>query len=176
MKVICISGKAGHGKDTIAELMKEHLIRQGKSVLVTHYADLVKYICKQFFGWNGLKDVNGRQLLQNVGTDVVRSQNPNYWVDFVIGILTMFSDKWEYVLIPDCRFPNEIEKMKQDGFNVITLRIVRSNYRSSLTNEQKNHPSETALDNYNFDYTIYNNDSLVTLDHQVVALLEQIDE
>lgn len=50
MKVILISGKARHGKDTTAGFLKNALEADGSSVLVAHYGDLVKYVCKTFFG------------------------------------------------------------------------------------------------------------------------------
>lgn len=156
MKVICISGKARHGKDTAAIQLENELKNKGYKVLVAHYADLLKYICKTFFGWNGEKDEEGRRILQYVGTDVIRQQMPNYWVDFIISILTLFKNEWDYVLIPDCRFPNEIERLKESGINTCTLRIERENFVSDLTEEQMNHISETALDNFKFDYVIKN--------------------
>lgn len=145
MQLILISGKAGHGKDTLAGFLKECMEADGKKVLITHYGDLLKYICKQFFGWDGQKDEKGRTLLQYVGTDIIREQKPNYWVDFIAGILRMFKDEWDYVLIPDVRFPNEIEGMKE--FNPKHIRIIRPGF-NMLTKEQQKHPSETALDNY----------------------------
>lgn len=69
MKIVCISGKAQHGKDTTAKLLEEILEAQGNRVLIAHYGDLVKYVCKTFFGWDGKKDEKGRTLLQRVGTD-----------------------------------------------------------------------------------------------------------
>lgn len=51
MKVICISGKAQNGKDTTAGFMKEILEARGNRVLIAHFGDLVKYICKTFFDW-----------------------------------------------------------------------------------------------------------------------------
>lgn len=56
MKIVCISGKAQHGKDTTAKLLEEILEAQGNRVLIAHYGDLVKYVCKTFFGWDGKKD------------------------------------------------------------------------------------------------------------------------
>ena len=106
MKVICISGKARHGKDTLAGILKNHLEDQGNRVLIAHFGDLVKYICEKFFDWDEQKDERGRTLLQYVGTDVVRTQEPNFWTDFIKKVLTLFPDEWDYVLIPDCRFPN----------------------------------------------------------------------
>ena len=59
MKVICISGKAGHGKDTFAGFLKKSLEEQYKRVLITHYGDLIKYVCEKFFEWDGMKDEKG---------------------------------------------------------------------------------------------------------------------
>lgn len=158
MKIVCISGKARHGKDTAANYMKKKLELSGKKVLIAHYADLLKYICKTIFNWNGVKDENGRQLLQYVGTDVIREQNPDYWVEFIISILDLFYGDWDYVLIPDCRFPNEVERLKEAEFDVTAVKIVRDDFKSELTPEQQNHKSETAMDEFEFDYVIHNKD------------------
>jgi hypothetical protein len=48
MKVCCISAKARHGKDTAAAMMAEYLEKQGYRVLITHFADLLKFICTKF--------------------------------------------------------------------------------------------------------------------------------
>lgn len=155
MKIICISGKAGSGKDYVASALKEKLEYRGNKVLIAHYADLLKYILKTFFQWDGQKNVYGRNLLQHVGTDVIRQQDENYWVNFLKGIFTLFNQEWEYILLPDARFPNEIDVMK-DAFHCVSIRINRE-YESSLTEEQSQHESETALDDYNFDYEFDNN-------------------
>lgn len=145
MKVICISGKAQHGKDTTAAILKKCLEERGNRVLVTHYADLLKYICKSFFGWDGVKDDNGRHILQYVGTDVIRQKAPDYWVDFIANFLNIFDNEWDWVLIPDTRFPNEVDKMAE-RFGAMHIRVVRPGFISPLTTEQQNHPSEVALD------------------------------
>ena len=117
MKIVCISGKAQHGKDTTAKLLEEILEAQGNRVLIAHYGDLVKYVCKTFFGWDGKKDEKGRTLLQRVGTDKIRAVSPDYWVDFIVSILDIFCDEWDYVLIPDTRFPNEYEIYETYGMD-----------------------------------------------------------
>ena len=171
MKVVCISGKAQHGKDTTAGMMKTALESMGHTVLIAHYGDLVKYVCRTFFGWNGEKDAYGRSLLQKIGTDIVREQRPNYWVDFVKDMLSMFPNEWDFVLIPDSRFPNEIDGLKQSGFNVIHLRVRRENFESPLTTEQQNHPSETALDHVVPDFLIVNDGTLDDLYNKVCNLV-----
>lgn len=173
MKVILFSAKAQNGKDASADILKELLEQDRNKVLITHYADLLKYICKTFFNWDGKKDDVGRSILQKVGTDVIRKDFPNYWVQFVSDVLLMFPNEWDYVLIPDCRFPNEITVMN-GLFDTMTVRVNRINYESNLTEEQKKHISETALDNYQFDYYIDSKSGLDNLRKEVVKLYEYI--
>lgn len=163
MKIILISGKARHGKDTTAQFLRELLEQRGKRVLICHYGDLVKYVCKTFFGWNGEKDEAGRSLLQRVGTDVIRKQCEDYWVRFVLEVLGFFPNEWDYVLIPDCRFPNEIHLPGFVAFDTVHIRVVRPDFDNGLTPEQKAHPSETALDDSKPDFVFCNNGSLCEL-------------
>jgi hypothetical protein len=172
MKVILFSGKATSGKDYAANILKELIERDNKKVLICHYADLLKYICKTFFSWDGVKDEVGRSKLQYVGTDTIRKQNPDYWVKFISDFLKMFPNEWDVVIIPDCRFPNEITQMLLDGWNVFTVRVNRLNYESPLTEEQQNHPSETALDGYQFDYYIDSESGLDKLEVEVKKMYE----
>lgn len=165
MKIVCISGKAQHGKDTTAGYLKEYLEANGKIVLIAHYGDLVKYICKTFFSWDGKKDEKGRTLLQHIGTDRIRAKNGDYWVAFIASILEFFPDKWGYVIIPDCRFPNEIEYLEERFDEVVHIRVVRNNpgWTSPLTEEQQGHYSEVALDGYSYDYLVENHFGLTEL-------------
>lgn len=163
MKIITISAKAKCGKDYTAGILKKRLEERGAKVLVAHYADLLKYIMTAFFNWNGKKDEIGRTKLQYVGTDVIRKKQPDYWVNFLCGIFEMFPEEWDYILIPDTRFRNENEVLKEKGFDVTTVRVRRPNFDNGLTSEQKKHESEVALDNYDFDYYIVNmgDDSII---------------
>ena len=167
MRVYAISGHAQNGKDTVANMMAQKLRERGKKVLIAHNADLLKYICRTYFGWDGVKDENGRHILQYVGTDIVRQKAPSFWVDFIISILTLFDTMWDVVLIPDTRFPNEVEELKKHGFDVKHIRVIRPCFDSPLTQEQQNHPSETALDDTAPDYTVLNSGGLEYLDELI---------
>lgn len=174
MVIVGISGKAGFGKDTAAQIMKDELEAVGKSVRILHYADLLKWMCKTYFDWNGEKDDKGRTLLQHVGTDVIRQQQPDFWVDWIIQILEFFPDLADCILIPDCRFPNELEALTtafKDRFPVKHFRIVRPNYKSQLSLEQQQHPSETSLDNYPYD-VLLENTSLDELRKQIQNIVK----
>lgn len=174
-KIICISGKARHGKDTVAEYLRNFLKEKDLRVAVIHNGDLVKFVCSQLFGWDGEKDEKGRHLLQYVGTDVVRRQRPDYWVNFIIDLLGLFPNEWDFVIIPDCRFPNEIDRFIEAGFKTYHFRVNRPNFDSDLTEEAKKHISETALDNFVYDVMINNNGGLNSLKYHCEILADVLE-
>lgn len=156
-KIITISGSAQHGKDTFASFLSKALESRGKKTLVIHYADVLKFVAKQWYGWDGVKDDKGRTLLQYLGTDVFRKNRPDCWVTIVKELILGMGDTIDFVLIPDCRFPNEIEVVKEinpDDF--MCIKVFRPNFDNGLSEEQKNHKSETALNGFNFDLRIIN--------------------
>lgn len=153
MKIILISGKAEAGKTTAANIIKYYLCGIGKRAAIVPYGQYVKDTAKMIFGWDGQKDENGRQLLQWWGTDVVRKKNENFWVNTVMRLAAVLDGEIDYLIIDDCRFPNEIDLWK-DEYGYLTLRIERPGHENALNAEQRKHPSETALDDYEFDVTI----------------------
>ena len=153
MKIILISGKAEAGKTTAANIIKCYLCGIGKRAAIVPYGQYVKDTAKMIFGWNGQKDENGRQLLQWWGTDVVRKKSENFWVNTVMRLAAVLDGEIDYLIIDDCRFPNEVELWK-DEYGYLTLRIERPGHENALNDEQRKHPSETALDDYEFDVTI----------------------
>ena len=93
-------------------------------------------------------------------------------------------------IITDMRFPNELEAIKSRGG--ITIRVNRPKppcgdvqfngtqeeweelvKRNKEQNAKFNHPSETALDNSEFDYTIDNNGTIEDLIHTVSLILKR---
>ena len=173
-KFICISGKAQNGKDTSARLLCSYLEQKGNRVLIVHYADLLKYICRNWFGWNGEKDNFGRTLLQKVGTDVVRNKRPDFWVDFILDVVNLFENEWDYIIIPDTRFPNELYKIKESGYPMTHIRVVRKDFESPLSPEQQAHASEVALDNEVPDILLVNEGTLDKLNSAIVEIVKQL--
>lgn len=173
-KFICISGKAQNGKDTTAEIIWSELQLNGKTAQIAHYADLVKYVCKTWFDWDGVKDEAGRTILQRVGTDIVRSKRPDFWVDFILDIVDLFEGEWDYIIIPDTRFPNELSKIRDSGYPLTHIRVVRKDFNSPLSEEQQSHISETALDEEVPDILIINDGSLENLTLKVREIVKQL--
>lgn len=62
-KVYLISGYAGAGKDTFFSEVEKLIPAQRIS-----FADPLKKIARDVFGWNGEKDIVGRQLLIDIGS------------------------------------------------------------------------------------------------------------
>ena len=171
MRVITISGKAEAGKDFTASILKEKLEDIGKKVIIVHYADYLKFLAKQYFGWDGTKSEEGRKILQWLGTDLVRNRQPDFWVDTVCRLLSVLQDDYDFALIPDCRFPNEIYKMKECFTDTVSLRVVRLDHENALTEEQRKHPSETALDDYTTDYVFYAKSGREPVEKQVFEFI-----
>jgi len=74
-------------------------------------------------------------------------------------------------VITDARFPNEIERVHEKlgkKCDIISLRVERP----SLPINNNAHISETALDDYFFDYTIINDGTKKELKEKVKEFLE----
>lgn len=154
--IVTFSGKAGHAKDTSANFLKEHLETVGLRVLRVNMADFLKYLAKQYMGWDGNKDEVGRTLLQTLGTEKVRHRFPDMWVDTVINIAKIYEDDYDVVAIGDVRFHNEVERWNEEGYETLTVHVFRPDFDNGMTAEQLKHPSETALDGYKFDVKLVN--------------------
>lgn len=155
MDIIAISGKARSGKDTIAKQIKQLLEEQGEEVLIAHYGDFLKHICTQYYNWDGSKDKKGRTILQTVG-QCFRDNHEDVWVNMMIDFIIGLGVTVDVVLIPDCRYLNEILKISEECEHCYKVRIDREDYDNGLTDEQKRHPSEIGLDNFDFDLYVKN--------------------
>lgn len=112
--------------------------------------------------WDG-KQLTAREVMQFVGTDIFRKLQHNIWANATIQKIN--EDKPQLAIIADCRFPNEVDAIK-DARGLV-IKLTRNPFNS-------NHDSETALDpkNYNqqnFDTVIFNH--VLTIEQQTYAVL-----
>ena len=113
--------------------------------------------------WDG-RDINKpREFLQNMG-DKLRSIDENFLTKRLCEDLKVYENEGiNNVIVSDVRLINEIEYFKNNGFDVITIKVNCNNCKRNLSLEEKNHITELELDNYDkFDYVIDNefNDKL----------------
>ena len=169
--IIAFAGRKQSGKTTSCEFVQS--LFTNKKTKIYNFADPLKQLCIDIFGltynqcygtdenkneladcyWPGIDSkMTAREVLQYVGTDVFRAMQHNVWSSATIRLIQ--KEQPDIALIADCRFPNEVEAVKNAGGLVVKLN--RNLYEST-------HASETALDatNYdqsNFDLTIANLD------------------
>lgn len=92
------------------------------------------------------------KLLQWWGTEFRRAQDPDYWVNKCFATIPANLD---IALISDVRFVNEVKGLKQRGGYTIDVQRLREDGTQYYSSDRPaDHPSETELDNYNFDYYI----------------------
>lgn len=159
-KIILISGKAESGKTTLADALKHILENDDRKVVKMSYATTLKEYCKKYFGWDGTNENKPRQLLQELGTDIIRNKlnKPLFHAQRLAEDIEILWDKFDYVVVDDCRFPNEYYYLKAKfPEQVLFINVKRPNHISKLTTEQLNHETETALNNFtNYDFCYSN--------------------
>ena len=148
-----------------------------------------------YFGEIEKVEMTPRLMLQLLGTECGRNIiHPDIWVN---SLMAEYKSKlssnnpvddldWEprfiypNFIITDTRFENELEAVKKRGG--ITIRVNRPCEECGMIEGHKliphkkqdsTHPSETALDNAEFDYTIENNSSIEDLIHTVSLILKK---
>lgn len=93
------------------------------------------------------------QILQWYGTDVVRRHDPDTWVRALAKRLE--TEKPGSAIIADVRFTNEARFIKEKGGYMVNVRRLNADGSQFLdAGRDPNHPSETALDDYEYDFVI----------------------
>jgi hypothetical protein len=129
-----------------------------------HFADCLKHLAvslfdlepRQVYGTDEDKNSmtqygkTAREFLQYFGTDVMRKIKNSIWVDYTIKCIK--EENSEFAIIPDVRFPNEVQAIKEA--NGIVIRLDRDVYSSEHTCESS--LDEENFDWKNFDYVIHN--------------------
>jgi len=176
-KVILISGKAEHGKTSMANSFKRYFETGAHRTLILSFADYLKFICERYYSWDGKKNFEGRELLQYIGTDVIREKDAHFWVNTIRNLIRALEDEYDYFIVDDARFLNEI--LGFSDFPSVSIRIVRVDsdgitpFKSSLSEEQLNHPSETGLDGSLHDIHVIIATGIGEVDRTVERLLTE---
>ena len=126
-----------------------------------------------FHGWEvETNRMTVREFLQKLGTEAMRDGlHQNVWVNKLIREydhlnklirhkpVNMFP-RW---IITDTRFPNEYAALKEK--EALFIKIERPGL------ELNNHPSETSLDNHEFNYVIHNSGDIYHLKEELKRVL-----
>lgn len=172
MNIIMICGKARSGKDTLADFLYNNL--ENSKPCKVQISQYIKYYAMKYFGWDGSEDTKPRDLLNTLGTDIIRNKiNPNFHINRLLEDLEVLSYFYDTFIISDVRFPIEIEKVKEKYKNVTTIKIERNS--DELNESQKSNVTETALDDYDdYDIKIDNNGTLEELEEKAKEIIKEV--
>ena len=176
MKIFVIAGKARHGKDTVAGYIKDYY--KNKKVINLAYGSYIKEYAKKISDWDGSDETKPRELLQELGTEVIRQKiDKDFFVKRICEDILVYSYYFDIITISDARFPDEIEWPKSRFENVISIKVVRDGYDTVLSKKEQKHLTEVALDEYNnYDYVIHNDGTLDDLKNKVFDLVRRIED
>ena len=155
-----ISGKAGSGKDYIYRTYFKP--RRFKNIsLAWHFK--IGAVGKGIATYEEVfltKPPHVRKYLQEEGTERGRMvYGENLWTDTAKAWIKLWNEEWGITdfIVPDVRFINEVNFIKEMGGVVFRIDAPNRSANSPLTPEQRLHKSETELDDYTgFDYVIKN--------------------
>ena len=174
MKIFVIAGKARHGKDTVASIIGE--IYKDKKVINLSYGSYIKEYAKKISNWDGFEETKPRELLQTLGTEVIRKNiDEDFFIKRLCDDIKVYSYYFDVITISDARFPKEIDAPKEMFDNVYSIKVVRNGFSSPLSDKEQAHSTETALDNYdNYDFVIENDGTIEDLEKKVEKILEDV--
>lgn len=181
--IIGFGHRSRTGKDTSAKYALQYLRIQypGLKIQKRSFAWKLKEIAHDLFGWAGVREPayyeenpeKREEALPLIGyANVV-----DLWIELGNKMRSVYEDVWimdvlhtpcDVLIIPDVRFPNEIEKVRELAKESMLLRVVRDDVPI------RESESDNALEGkeYLWDLTIENNDSLSDLYETVVGLVE----
>lgn len=177
IKIYLVCGKARHGKDTVAEIIKSHYEGQGLKAINDFYSYYMKDYAKRITGWSGADDeTKPREFLQQFGTNLVRNQiDDDLFINRMIEDIKIFDYFYDVIIISDGRLVKELDRIRDEFHNVTIIRVNRPNFDNGLTEEQKKHITETGLDNYsNYDYVIENDSTIESLKEKVEKIIMEV--
>lgn len=171
-KIFMVSGKAGTGKNTISSIIKEFY---GDNAIEISFSYYIKDYAKRISNWDGREETKPRELLQNLGIELVRNKiDSKLFINRTLEDIKVFSYFYDVIIISGGRLVEELETIKTNYPNSISIGVV-SNLKNNLTEEEKKHLTEVALDNYNnYDYKIDNSGSYEDLKNEIINILKEV--
>ena len=171
-KIIILSGKAESGKNKVADIFKNIYEEKKIKTVIISYAFYLKEYAKKITTWNGEEETKPRTFLQQIG-DYVKKIDNKFLINRLLQDIEVYKNYFDVIIVSDARFIEEINCIKEKYENVSVINIIGK--ENSLNNIEKNHITETALDNYNlYDFIIENKGSIEELEQNVKNIVEVI--
>ena len=159
MQLYLISGKIKTGKDTCGKFLQEEYQKIGKTSCILPMSGPLREYAKNYFGWDGRDETKPRELLQQLGTEVIREKlhKDTFLINRAIEDIEILSLYFDVIIVTGIRRKEEIDSLKAKFPGAINIHMIRSLDYSDLSDVSKNHYTEHALDAYqNYDYCMKN--------------------
>lgn len=166
---IAFIGKARAGKTTAAGIaMQRGFIRKSlaaplKEALIAGLNELRLPCRSEHFTSD--KTPESRKFMQACG-HYVRSLDPMAFINYLL----KGCEKGRDIVVDDCRFINEMQRFKEEGFKLV--RIVRPNERTG-DNDLSETESDRIADEVKGYYTIWNDSTLAKFQGKVKSLISR---
>ncbi len=177
MKVILINGASKSGKDTVAEILKNHYskVYGEEEVLVVPNAQKVKECATEYFDWDGEKDDKGKRLLIDISA-VGYKYDPHHWEIQTHKTCLNYSKQFtevEVLIVPDWRYLSTYDYFAGMYGNdyVITIRVERPNYDNGYAEYVQNDATEQEFLDHCYDSVLLNSSTLESLTAKVYHAL-----
>ena len=101
--IFLFTGKARHGKDTAASFLKDCFEKDNKKVIFSQYAKYIKFYCKEMYGWDGSEETKPRELLQKLGTEVIRNKlnKAEMFIERQVDDIEIYSYFYDAIMVSD---------------------------------------------------------------------------
>ena len=158
VRILGFVGGIRSGKDTAAEICAE--FGYDKIGFADHLKEVCQFLTGHDYTLRETKDsevfpgVTGRRVLEVIGTEAMRTLNPNFWIDKVL-------EKRD-IAICDVRFPNEVEAIQKAGG--VVIKIIREGC------QRTGHESDN-WEELKSDFTIINDGTLEDFKQEVRNLI-----
>ncbi|MCP4368293.1 MAG: hypothetical protein GY797_09335 [Deltaproteobacteria bacterium] len=173
IKILIMNAPAESGKGTVAKYLKELF-----SYEIVEYSsiDYVKDVAREKFGWDGKKDVAGRNLLAAIKQAMIAYNDlPTKKITTVIEEAIMFGVD---ILVVDIREPDEIEKLVEycslEEITCHTCRIHNTKAENEAEVSGLSLTGDRLYGEYDYDINIRNNGTLLELEQTMAETFEKI--
>ena len=223
LKLVCVHGFEGSGKNAVGSILEKKY-----GFVSCSFADNLKKAVAAIFGWEhemllgtteasrfwreqvdvfwseelGMPSLTPRQVLQLVGTDVMRIHfHDSIWIKSLKKKVITLLNQGHSVVITDCRFPNEARLVKSMGGKVVLVSrdesvpkwfelyyrcydmwcpphapgLTGGEFCDKLYKTHGIHPAETSMIGYkDVDHILYNDSSVKDLEAEIESMINQI--
>lgn len=176
--IFCVCGKAGSGKSLVGKYLYDFYTQNNYKVIISPYTKYLKQYIKEITG-KDVDEINKpRAMLQQLSSKLIKGKlgYNDLFINRQLEDISIYKYFFDIIIIPDVRFPNEIEILKKNFDNVFSIGVKRVNFDNGLSLKEKNDVTEISLDNYKkFDYNIenYGNEKLKI---EVLNIIDSIEE